>query len=216
MSEPFDIEALFREGARELLRRCESALAQLRPDPRDADELWRQIRGEVDCFVAGVGSGGTLQGVGRFLKEHKPGVHIVAVEPRNVSALLGHEPGLHQIQGIGDGFVPDVLDVELVDMVFTVSDEEAIETTRRLSREEGLLVGGYAVLVFVLAFGILFATVITLFLIPSLYLVLDDFGKWWREAWSHILPRKPRRGGVRAGAYRRVGEPAAETSDRPR
>ena len=81
---------------------------------------------------------------------------------------------------------------------------------------EGLLVGGYAVLVFVLAFGILFATVITLFLIPSLYLVLDDFGKWWREAWSHILPRKPRRGGVRAGAYRRVGEPAAETSDRPR
>ena len=67
-----------------------------------------------------------------------------------------------------------------------------------------------------LAFGILFATVITLFLIPSLYLVLDDFGKWWREAWSHILPRKPQRGGARAGVYRRVGEPAAETSDRPR
>jgi cysteine synthase A len=63
------------------------------------------------------------------------------VEPRNSASLLGREPGLHQIQGIGDGFVPDVLDVNLVDMVFTVSDEEAIQTTRRLSREEGLLVG---------------------------------------------------------------------------
>ena len=71
-----------------------------------AHELWRQMAGEVDCFVAGVGSGGTLQGVGSFLREHKPGVHIVAVEPKNASALLGHEPGLHQIQGIGDGFVP--------------------------------------------------------------------------------------------------------------
>ncbi len=76
-----------------------------------ARELWRQTGGEIDCFVAGVGSGGTLQGVGQFLKEHKPGVRIVAVEPKNVSALLGHEPGLHQIQGIGDGFVPAVLDI---------------------------------------------------------------------------------------------------------
>jgi len=75
------------------------------------------------------------------LKEKKSGVKIVAVEPKNSAALLGREPGLHQIQGIGDGFIPDVLDVNLVDMVFTVSDEEAVETTRRLSREEGLLVG---------------------------------------------------------------------------
>jgi cysteine synthase A len=88
-----------------------------------------------------VGSGGTLQGVGQFLKEKKVGVKVVAVEPKNCSALLGREPGLHKIQGIGDGFVPDVLDVNLVDMVFTVSDEEAIETTRKLSCEEGLLVG---------------------------------------------------------------------------
>jgi len=104
-------------------------------------EIWRELNGEIDIFIAGVGSGGTLQGVGQFLKEKKPDVKIVAVEPKNSAALLGREPGLHQIQGIGDGFVPDVLDVGLVDMVFTVSDEEAIKTTRRLSLEEGLLVG---------------------------------------------------------------------------
>ena len=106
-----------------------------------APEIWQDTNGELDIFVAGVGSGGTLQGVGKFLKERKSGVKIVAVEPKNSAALLGREPGLHQIQGIGDGFIPDVLDVNLVDMVFTVSDEEAVETTRRLSREEGLLVG---------------------------------------------------------------------------
>jgi cysteine synthase A len=104
-------------------------------------EIWHDMNGEIDIFVAGVGSGGTLQGIGKFLKEKRPGVKIVAVEPKNSASLLGREPGLHQIQGIGDGFVPDVLDVNLVDMVFTVSDEEAIETTRRLSYEEGLLVG---------------------------------------------------------------------------
>ena len=104
-------------------------------------ELWRQMGGEIDCFVAGVGSGGTLQGVGTFLKEHRPDVKIVAVEPKNVSALLGHEPGLHQIQGIGDGFIPGVLDVSLVDDVLEVTDEDAIETTRQLGRDSGLLVG---------------------------------------------------------------------------
>jgi cysteine synthase A len=106
-----------------------------------APEIWDDLGGEIDIFIAGVGSGGTLQGVGKFLKEKKPDVKIVAVEPKNCSALLGREPGLHRIQGIGDGFIPDVLDVNLVDMVFTVSDEEAIETTQRLSHEEGLLVG---------------------------------------------------------------------------
>jgi cysteine synthase A len=106
-----------------------------------AHELWRQLHGDIDCFVAGVGSGGTLQGIGLFLREHKPGVKIVAVEPRNVSALLGHEPGLHQIQGIGDGFVPAVLDISLVDEVIEVTDEDAIETTRQLGRDLGLLVG---------------------------------------------------------------------------
>ena len=106
-----------------------------------AVELWRQMTGDVDAFIAGVGSGGTLQGVGKFLKERKPSVKVVAVEPKNASALLGHEPGLHQIQGIGDGFVPDVLDVSMVDAVIEVSDEDAIETTRRLGRDFGLLVG---------------------------------------------------------------------------
>jgi len=104
-------------------------------------EIWRQMNGDIACFIAGVGSGGTLQGVGKFLKEHKPDVKIVAVEPKNVSALLGHEPGLHQIQGIGDGFIPAILDVSLVDDVVEVSDEDAIETTRQLGRDYGLLVG---------------------------------------------------------------------------
>ena len=106
-----------------------------------APEIWDDMKGKVDVFVAGVGSGGTLQGIGKFLKEKNPKVKIVAVEPKNSSALLGQEPGLHQIQGIGDGFIPAVLDVKQVDMVFTVTDEEAIETTRQLSKEEGLLVG---------------------------------------------------------------------------
>ena len=104
-------------------------------------EIWKEMKGKIDVFVAGVGSGGTLQGIGKFLKEKNPKVKIVAVEPKNSSALLGQEPGLHQIQGIGDGFIPAVLDVKMVDMVFTVTDEEAIETTRQLSKEEGLLVG---------------------------------------------------------------------------
>jgi len=106
-----------------------------------ATELWRQMTGDIACFVAGVGSGGTLQGVGKFLRERKRGVRIVAVEPKNVSALLGHEPGLHQIQGIGDGFIPAILDVKLIDEVVQVSDEDAIQTTRELGRNFGLLVG---------------------------------------------------------------------------
>ncbi len=106
-----------------------------------ARELWRQMNGDIDCFIAGVGSGGTLQGVGSFLKEHKPNVRIIAIEPKNISALLGHEPGLHQIQGIGDGFIPPILDVSLVDDIVEVTDEDAIETTRQLGRDFGLLVG---------------------------------------------------------------------------
>jgi cysteine synthase A len=106
-----------------------------------ARELWRQMGGEIDCFVAGVGSGGTLQGVGSFLKEHKKDAKIIAVEPENCSALLGHEPGLHQIQGIGDGFIPEILDVSMVDDVVEVSDDDAIQTTRKLGTDFGFLVG---------------------------------------------------------------------------
>ncbi len=106
-----------------------------------APELYQELDGKVDIFVGGLGSGGTLQGIGKFLKEKNPAVKIVAVEPKDVSALLGDEPGLHSIQGIGDGFIPDVLDVELIDEVVTVTDEDAIDTTRELARVQGLLCG---------------------------------------------------------------------------
>lgn len=104
-------------------------------------EIWAQMDGRVDAFVAGVGSGGTLAGVARFLKEKNPAIRIAAVEPANASALLGQEPGLHRIEGIGDGFIPDVLDVSAIDDVITVTDDDAIKTAQRLTREEGALVG---------------------------------------------------------------------------
>jgi cysteine synthase A len=106
-----------------------------------APELWRQTGNKIDAFVSGIGSGGTIQGVGSFLKKNNPDVTIVAVEPKNVSALLGHEPGLHQIQGIGDGFIPDILDVSLIDRIIEVSDDNAINTTRRLGLNNSLLCG---------------------------------------------------------------------------
>ncbi len=106
-----------------------------------AHEIWAQMDGQVDAFVAGVGSGGTLTGVGRFLRERNPKARIAAVEPANSAALLGHEPGFHQIQGIGDGFIPPVLDVDLIDDVITVTDEDAIRTTRELASVQGCLVG---------------------------------------------------------------------------
>lgn len=106
-----------------------------------AQEIWRQMDGKVDVFVSGLGSGGTLQGVGRFIKDHNPNAKVVAVEPKNVSALLGHEPGLHSIQGIGDGFIPAVLDASMIDDIIEVSDEDAIGTTRELGRGMGILCG---------------------------------------------------------------------------
>ncbi len=104
-------------------------------------EIWLDLQGRVDAFVAGIGSGGTFAGVGKFLREHNPAVHLVAVEPANAAALLGHEPGLHRIPGIGDGFVPPILDTSIISEVITVTDDDAIRTTRRLARDEGLLVG---------------------------------------------------------------------------
>ncbi len=106
-----------------------------------AVEIWNQMEGKIDIFVSGLGSGGTLGGVGKFLKEKNNGIKIVAVEPKNASALLGHEPGLHKIQGIGDGFIPSVLDVSLVDEVMEVTDDDAFDTARQLTKNLGLMVG---------------------------------------------------------------------------
>ena len=106
-----------------------------------AVELYEQMEGKIDVFVSGLGSGGTLRGIGKYLKEKNPQIKIVAVEPKNVSALLGHEPGLHSIQGIGDGFIPAVLDTDLIDDIIEVTDEDAIATTRELARVQGLLCG---------------------------------------------------------------------------
>ena len=104
-------------------------------------EIYSQLDGRVDIFVSGLGSGGTLQGTTEFLKEKNPDLVSVAVEPKNVSALLGDEPGLHQIQGIGDGFIPSVLDTSLIDEVVTVTDDDAIGTTRMLAKKQGLMCG---------------------------------------------------------------------------
>lgn len=104
-------------------------------------EIFEQLNGKVDVFVSGLGSGGTLQGIGRYLKEMNPDLKLVAVEPKNVSSLLGHEPGIHKIQGIGDGFVPEVLDTSLIDDIVEVTDEDAIATTRELANVQGLLCG---------------------------------------------------------------------------
>ncbi len=104
-------------------------------------ELWADTDGLMDVFVAGVGTGGTLTGVGRVWRKRRPGIHIVAVEPEDSPILSGGEPGSHKIQGIGAGFVPDNLDVSLIDEVMRVSNEETFETARRLAREEGILAG---------------------------------------------------------------------------
>ena len=104
-------------------------------------ELVSQLGKKIDIYVSGIGSGGTLQGVAQYLLEQNPDCKIVAVEPKNVSALLGDEPGLHQIQGIGDGFIPDILDTSIITDIVEVTDDDAINTARELARVQGLLVG---------------------------------------------------------------------------
>ena len=104
-------------------------------------EIWRDTDGHVDVFVAGVGTGGTLSGVGAYLKAQNPALRVVAVEPRDSAVLSGGAPGPHGLQGIGAGFVPAVLDTALIDEVIPVSTEEAYAMGRRLGREEGVLAG---------------------------------------------------------------------------
>src|SRR5207245_5093195 len=106
-----------------------------------AVEVWEDTQGAVDVFVCAVGTGGTITGVGEVLKQRKPSVHIIAVEPANAAVLSGRPAGNHLIPGIGIGFIPQVLNRAILDEVLTVTDEEAFECTRQLARAEGI-VGG--------------------------------------------------------------------------
>ena len=106
-----------------------------------AEEIWEDTDGQVDIFVSGVGTGGTITGVGEVIKKRKPSIKVVAVEPFDSPVLSGGQPGPHKIQGIGAGFLPDVLNLGIVDEIYKVKNEEALETGRQLAKQEGLLVG---------------------------------------------------------------------------
>ncbi len=106
-----------------------------------AEEIWKDTDGKIDILVAGVGTGGTITGVGEVLKTRKPALQVIAVEPVDSPVLSGGQAGPHKIQGIGAGFVPDVLNTEIIDEIVTVSNDDALKTARRIAREEGVLVG---------------------------------------------------------------------------
>ena len=106
-----------------------------------AEEIWTDLDGDVDVFVAGAGTGGTITGVGEVLKQRKPAIHVVAVEPASSPVLSGGKPGPHRIDGIGPGFVPEILNREVIDEIVPVVDEDAIETARMLASREGLSAG---------------------------------------------------------------------------
>jgi cysteine synthase len=137
------------ERARELVREHGGYMPMQFSNPANAEihrrttaeEIWSDLDGEIDAFVAGVGTGGTITGVGQVLKERRPHAHVIAVEPASSPVLSGGEPGPHRIQGIGAGFVPEVLDRSVIDEVIPVGDEDAVETAAALARREGVLAG---------------------------------------------------------------------------
>uniref|UniRef100_UPI000A3765F5 cysteine synthase A n=1 Tax=Nitrospira cf. moscoviensis SBR1015 TaxID=96242 RepID=UPI000A3765F5 len=145
------------EGMKGSIKEAESILAQnpsyFMPDQfsnpanpamhkmTTAPEIWDALEGKIDAFVAAVGTGGTITGCGEFLKEKNPQVKIIAVEPATSPVLSGGDPGPHKIQGIGAGFIPKVLNRKILDRVVTVTDDEAYQTAKQLSKKEGLLVG---------------------------------------------------------------------------
>jgi cysteine synthase A len=106
-----------------------------------AEEIWHDTGGRVDVLVAGVGTGGTITGVGQVIKSQNPDFRVVAVEPASSAVLSGGQPGAHKIQGIGAGFIPEVLDRTVIDEVLAVENDDAFETARRAAREEGILCG---------------------------------------------------------------------------
>ena len=134
-----------RRSSPSAARSCRSS-SRTRPTPRSTAgrrrrRSGRDLDGEVDAFVCGVGTGGTITGVGQVLKERRPGVHVVAVEPATSAVLSGGRPGPHKIQGIGAGFVPEVLDRSVIDEVIAVDDENALQAARDAAEREGLLIG---------------------------------------------------------------------------
>ncbi len=135
--------------AREIVRQRKGFMPQQFSNPANpdvhrrttAEEIWADLDGEVDALVCGVGTGGTITGVGQVLKERRPEALVIAVEPRTSPVLSGGAAGPHKIQGIGPGFVPDVLDPSVIDEVVTVDDEDALETARQAAVREGLFIG---------------------------------------------------------------------------